>query len=331
MAAKHRPTGLIDTMSAPARKISTAVIGCKGLDVLHMMRLKVASSLLMAEYIQAEVQEWNHQSVDLLVACIDDSNGQQALRDANLRGLPVLAVTRKLLSGLSVPGVAYGASVRDIFQQLRQLLLASDGGGERFQPRTLFRSLGDTQGKPSVLHMGLVKVMVDAARARVTLLRDLPYENCLNAAAEPGWTLSLLAGAPALEEAMADAVSTHAFEDFCWQAAALSSAPLLEQETTGLCQLRGWPEVETGKLPLAWLLPMAAMMLRPWQPGQLALATGTSLDDIARIMAAAACTGLLDASGSQTTGDRPAGNKVSGFFTRIAKRFGLNFSKGLQV
>ena len=78
-------------MSAPARKISAAVIGCQGLDVLHMMRLKVASSLLMAEYIQAEVQEWNHQQVDLLVACIDDTSGQQLLREANQQGLPVLA------------------------------------------------------------------------------------------------------------------------------------------------------------------------------------------------------------------------------------------------
>ena len=318
-------------MSAPARKISAAVIGCTGLDVLHMMRLKVASSLLMAEYIQADVQEWNQQPVDLLVACIDDSSGQQVLREANLKGLPVLAVTRKVLSGLSIPGVAYGASVRDIFQQLRQLLLESDRSGERFKPRTLFRSLADAQGKPSVLHMGLVKVLIDAAQTRVTLLRDLPYENCLNAAAEPGWTLSLLGNAGAVDEALADAVSTHAFEDFCWQAAVLSPDPLLEQQTAGLYQLRGWPEVETGKLPMQWLLPMAAMMIRPWQSGQLALATGTSLDDIARIMAAAACTGLLDSSGSQAAGLRPAGNKVSGFFTRIAKRFGLNFSKGLQV
>lgn len=318
-------------MTAPVRKISAAVIGCQGLDVLHMMRLKVASSLLMAEYIQAEVQEWNHQQVDLLVACIDDSNGQQLLREASQQGLPVLAVTRRMLSGLTIPGVAYGASVRDIFQQLRQILLASDSSGERFQPRTLFRSLGDTRGKPCLLHMGLVKVLVDASHTRVTLLRDLPYENCLKAAAEPGWTVSVLGSNEALDEGMADAVSTHAFEDFCWQAAALSPEPLLQRETTNPCQLRGWPEVETGKLPMQWLLPMAAMMIRPWQPGELAQATGTSLDDIARIMAAAACTGLLDGSGAAPAPARNAGNKVSGFFTRIAKRFGLNFSKGLQV
>lgn len=318
-------------MSAPARKISAAVIGCQGLDVLHMMRLKVASSLLMAEYIQADVQQWDHQPVDLLVASIDDSLGQQVLREASEQGLPVLAVTRRMLSGLSTPGVAYGASVRDIFQQLRLLLLESDRSGERFKPRTLFRSLDEAKGKPSVLHMGLVKVVIDAAQTRVTVLRDLPYDNCLKAAAEPGWTLSLLGSDQAVEEVLADAVSTHALEDFCWRAAALSPEPLLPRETANPCRLRGWPEVETGKLPLQWLLPMAAMMIRPWQPGELAQATGTSLDDIARIMAAAACTGLLDGSSADVAPAQGSGNKVSGFFTRIAKRFGLNFSKGLQV
>ena len=72
-------------------------------------------------------------------------------------------------------------------------------------------------------------------------------------------------------------------------------------------------------------------MRRTWQRGELAQATGTSLDDIARIMAAAACTGLLDGSGAELAPAQGSGNKVSGFFTRIAKRFGLNFSKGLQV
>ena len=116
-------TGPSETMTAPARKISAAVIGCQGLDVLHMMRLKVASSLLMAEYIQADVQEWHQQKVDLLVASIDDKQGQELLREAGRKGLPVLAVTRNVLSGLSIPGVAYGASVREIFQQLRQVEL----------------------------------------------------------------------------------------------------------------------------------------------------------------------------------------------------------------
>ena len=318
-------------MSAPARKISAAVIGCQGLDVLHMMRLKVASSLLMAEYIQAEVQEWDSQPVDLLVASVDDGKGQMLLHEARSRGLPVLAVTRRTVSGLSMPGVAHGASVRDIYQQLRLALLASDDGGQRFAPRTLFRSLADANGKPCLLHMGLVKVVVDAGAGQVSLLRDIPYENCLKAATETGWTLSLLDGEVGLREALTDAVGSHAFEDFCWRAAVLASEPLLPQDTEGQYRLRGWPEVETGQLPVAWLLPMAALMIRPWQPARLALATSTPLDDIARIMAAAACTGLLDSGAGEAGPARMTGGKLSGFFSRIAKRFGLDFSKGLQV
>ena len=71
-----------------------------------------------------------------------------------------------------------------------------------------------------------------------------------------------------------DAVGEHAFEDFCWRAAALSQEPLVPVDTDRTCRLLGWPEVETGQLPVQWLLPMAAMMIRPWQPGELAQATG---------------------------------------------------------
>lgn len=319
-------------MSAPARKVTSAVIGCKGLDVLHMMRLKVASSLLMAEYIQADVQEWNHQDVDLLVVSIDDSSGQQVLRESGVKGVPVLTVTRKVLSGLHIPEMAHGASVREIFQQLRQLLQQSGDSGERFLPRTLFRSLADMRGNASLLHLGLVKLMVDAEQRQVTLMRDISYENCLKAAGESGWTLSLVAPGSDVDKCMADAIRKYPFEDFCWRAASLSDEPLLPQNMQGLAQLRGWPELRTGQLPVEWLLPMAALMIRPWRPEHLALVTGSSLNDLARIIAAAACTGLLDTSGNEVAATRSGnGNdKVPGFLSRIAKRFGLNFSKGLQ-
>ncbi|MGH8053088.1 MAG: hypothetical protein ACREP4_04050 [Stenotrophomonas sp.] len=311
-------------MSASARNISAAVIGCHGLDVLHMMRLKVASSLLMAEYIQAEVHEWNRQKVDLLVAFADDAEGQLVVHEARHNGVPVLAVSRRTLAALSVPGVAYGASVRDIFQHLRQLLQQQEHPVvERPPSRTLFASLAQSKGSACELHMGLFKLQVNAERSRVTLLRDLPYENCLKAAAESNWTLTL-----ATSDTLDDAVSQHVFEDFCWQAAALVNEPLVPVEMAQLWQLRGWPEVQTGALPVAWLLPMAALMQRPWRCAELALAIDMPQVEIARIMAAAACSGLLDTAVVQAT-SRTSGSTVTGFFTRIAKRFGLTF-KGLQ-
>ncbi|MCD9085961.1 hypothetical protein [Stenotrophomonas sp. SY1] len=295
-----------------------------------MMRLKVASSLLMAEYIQAEVQAWQQQPVDLLVASLDDAQGQVLLHEARQKGLPVLAITRKPLSALSMPGIAHGASVREMFQRLRELLLADVVGEVPFRPRTLFHSLGDVPGKPCLLHMGLVKLLVDAGREQVIVLRDIPYENCLKAAVEAGWTLAVI-DADTLQQSQADAVGRHPFEDFCWRAAALADEPLLAQDLERPCQLRAWPEVETGRLPVQWLLPMAAMTIRPWRPAELALATGAAQEDIARIMAAAACTGLLDGSSTPVAHARTAAGTVSGFFSRIAKRFGLNFSNGLQV
>ncbi len=290
-----------------------------------MMRLKVASSLLMAEYIQAEVQEWGRQKVDLLVVSVDDAEGQMVVHTARHSGVPVLAVSRRTLAALSVPGIAHGASVRDIFQQLRQMLQQDPQAVERPHVRTLFGSLAQNDGNDCVLHMGLFKLQINAGRNRVTLLRDLPYENFLKASFEPNWTLT-----PDTGHALADAVSQHVFEDFCWQAAALGQAPVVQVETDQRGQLRGWPEVETGKLPTAWLLPMAALMLRPWRCDELAAATATPESEIARIMAAAVCTGLLDTAAEPVPKPRVTDNVVPGFFTRIAKRFGLTFN-GLKV
>ena len=314
-------------MAAPARKISPAVIGLQGLDVLHTMRVKVASSLLMADYIQADVQEWRNQPVDVLVAFVD-GNADEVLRKAKQKGLPVLAVTREMLSDLNIPGVLYGASVREIFQQLRHLLIEGDKSGEKFRPRTLFRSLDDADGQSCLLYNGLVKVMVNAARDKVTVIRDLPYENCLKAASEQGWTLAVLAAKEAEQEALADAARQHAFEDFCWRAAALSSDPLVPLTATGTVGLTGWPEVEPGTLPADWLLPMTALLQRAWEPAALATATGVSLQQVHCILGAAARTQLLS-EGGPTTHARE-GVKVGGFFTRIARRFGLQFGKGNQ-
>lgn len=314
-------------MIAPARNISLAVIGCQGLDVLHMMRLKVACSLLMADYIQADVQEWKKQSVDVLVASIDDSRGQETLREADENGMSVLAVTRNEPATLSIPGVAYGASVREIFQQLRQLLVDSDASDGKFKPRTLFRSIEDAAGKTCLLNMGLVKVLVNSKRTRIAALRDLPYEKCLQAATESGWTLSVLSADAVAKEYLIDATSEYSYEDFCWQAAVLSESVLVPVSADRRYGLKGWPEVETGKLPANWLAVMAALLLREWKPAELAQTMGASMEDVLRILAAAKCTGLLQMSTADVVKERSKGAGVTKMFSRIAHRFGLYFGK----
>lgn len=317
-------------MIAPARNISLAVIGCQGLDVLHLMRLKVACSLLMADYIQADVQEWKAQSVDVLVASADDPQGREALRAAGNSGMPVLAITRDLLSGLSVPGVAYGASVREIFQQLRQVLIDSGTDAGQIKPRTLFNSLEQAQGKACVLDMGLMRVLIDARRSQLLLLRELPHEQYLRAAGESGWTLSVLADDAEFDAYRAEAASRHAYEDFCWQAAAMAKDALVAVAEQGRYSLRAWPELQAGGVPAAWLLPMSALLLRPWQPAELASATGASLADVLRILAAARFTGLLLEGTDHAGKSQSKAAGVTAMFSRIAKRFGLHFRKKVQ-
>lgn len=322
-------------MNGPARKISFIVVGCHGLDVLSLMRLKVASSLLMAEYIQADVQQWSRQKVDLLVVSIDDDYGHQLMRDAAARKQPLLAVTRSTGEGSPVPVVACDASVREIFDQLRQLMLSAESLDEILPPANFFHSLAAANGKSCLIGKGPITLRFDADRRQVELASGTAYERCLKEATVSGWTLLPLASTGSAASRMAEVASRHAFEDFCWRSAILSAAPLVPVNMQRPAQLRGWPEVAVGQLPLNWLLPMAALMIRPWRPESLAQATRTSFDDIARIIAAASTTELLDSSvyesPSAVPRSRGRSGKISGFLSRSARRFGLTFPKALQV
>lgn len=317
-------------MGAPARNISPAVIGCQGLDILHMMRLKVACSLLMAEYIQAEVQEWKAQPVDVLVASTDDPHGQDALREAGKSGMPVIAITRDALAQVSISTISYGASVREIFQHLRRALIDSGTGDGRFKPRTFFHSIQDAQGKACMLDMGLARMLVDGARSRVTLLRKLPFEKYLQLASEPGWTISVFADGAVPEKYLTDAIMQHGYEDFCWQAAAAADAPLAGIAEESSYSLRAWPEAQAGTLPVGWLVAMAALLLKSWKPAELAAATGASTEDVLRILSAAKFTTLLIEDSDRAEKNRSKAAGVTAMFSRIASRFGLNFRKKAQ-
>lgn len=312
-------------MNVSVPKTQFARIGSKGLDILHITRLKVACSLLMAEYIRADLQEWEQQSIDLLVASTDDADGRRAMDEARKRQVPIISITRQGASSAATSDLRHGASVQDIFQHLRQILHTADAGGNGFKPGTLFRGLEMAAGKACLLRLGPVKLFVDEARQRIAVIYG-SWEDCLDAAAESGWRLTTETNAGDKAAGLDDGISRHAFEDFCWQAAALASAPLAAPAADGSYALRSWPEVASDHLPPQWLLPMNAMLIRSWKPLELAQATDTPLAEIHRMMAAAACTALLEKASASTVKSRTTRASVSSFFSRIASRFGLHFN-----
>ena len=63
-------------MTAP--RYQHARIAAAGLDLLHMTRLKVACSLLMAERVHAQLSAWPGAGIRLLVAGVDTDEGARA-------------------------------------------------------------------------------------------------------------------------------------------------------------------------------------------------------------------------------------------------------------
>jgi len=308
---------------AVARPLSRAVIACSGLDVLHRVRLKVAVSLLMADFIQAELIDDDGRRVDLLVGDADDGLAQQRLLDVARAGGAVLAISRQDTDGAPAR-LLQGASVRQIHQQLLGLLVQGATPGPVSEPlpkRTLFHWLAHSRGQPCLLHNGLVKLALDAARQKVWLLRDLPLDDYARQAASDGWSCEVL-DAAGFARACADAVAHCSWETLCWQVAVSVDAPLPAAQVPDALHLQGWPDIAVERLPEAWLLPLASLLQRPWNLQHLGRQAGITDGDVRRIAAAVCWSGLghTDAAASATA---PVPLAAGGLFARIARRFGL--------
>jgi hypothetical protein len=304
-------------------------VACVGLDVLHRVRLKVAVSLLMADLIQAELLDDDGQPVDLLVGDADDGHAQQRLLAVAREGGAVLAISRSGSDG-NPARLAQGASVREIHQQLIRLLgsFTVPGPGPVAEPlpgRTLFHWLARFPGQDCLLHNGLVKLVVDAARQQVCLLRELPLGHYAQQAVTEGWSCEVL-NAAELARARADAVGYCSWETLCWQVAVSIDTPLPAAQVPDAMRLQGWPDIAVDKLPAGWLLPIAGLLQRRWNLRHLGNLGGIDGLDVQRIAAAASWSGLglNDVQAAEPVAVVPLAS--TGLLARIARRFGLSFT-----
>ena len=304
----------------PATPVRRVRIAATGLDMLHSVRLKVAASLLLADFIHAELVETDAGDVDLLVGDADEPEAQRRLQAAAAAGRHVMAISRSG-SGPGGSALAQGASVRQIHQQL-VYLLADTTPSPQAAARSVFDWLARHRQSPCLLHNGLLRFCVDGARERVVLMRDLPLERFAERLCQDSWSCEVL-DAAGWEQAMGDAVGHCRWETLCWHAAVLCPAPLPVARPSGRLGLRGWPELDASLLPMPWLIGLSALLQRPWQPAQLALAAGLPSTEVARIAAAASWSGLLDTAPAAAR--VAAAETVPGLLGRLARRFGLRF------
>lgn len=306
------------------------VVGMAGLELLPRTRLKVACSLMAAERLALQPADWDGRPCALLVADESSPEGRLAVTQASVAGTPVLRIGEP--PAATAPDFALGrqATVREFVDALRAALSARAGHapaseGEPALPPFLEAIRLDQRGKPRrLLEQGLLRVVVDAGTSQLHLLRRVPLEAVLQAAARPDWSVAELDEAAWQDGFAADVISTHAIESLWWRIAPELPAELLGVEFQGM-RMRAWPDLEPGGVALGWMLPLACLQLREWRPQELANATGLALKDVRRIMAAARFAGLGGHAGADRGTLLPGrgGAHQALSVLKLAKRFGM--------
>ena len=324
-----------------------ASIAAAGLDVLHMTRLKVACSLLMAERVHAELRDWPGPDVHLLVAGTDDPHGIAAAEQGRQADITVLRIARDV--GASGSALRHGATVKDLFDRLHALLTegppreapvpirirvppSSEPVVAAYAVASLPTALDlatDTAGTIAVLEHAGLRVAIDRRRGLLHLASAGDLDTLIATCAQPGWRMQAMADA-AFEDRRAAFPCTRALETFVWRAAIALDVEVGDAPRTTAIGLKGWPIVESDTLPAHWLLPLTCLLHREWSSAALAQACGLPDAELARIFAAIHHSGLAQPAERRiaraparavAAADLPS----AGFLARVARRFGMQF------
>lgn len=302
--------------------VTRVVVAHAGLDVLHTVRLKAACALLMAGRIQVDLVQWPAPSAQLLIV-FDDAGGRQASAAAMAKGVKVLCITRTPLDRIG-PSLPYNCSVLQVSRKIAELL-PSDADGSGIEAPLLRQLLAREPGL-FMAQDGASRLVIDAASGCLYLLSDMTDTELAARVFDRAWMLAPVPQQRFDEELASKVFRRLQIEAFLWTVAATTSKPLPVQVPEGELQLRGWPVVAPGVLPVRWLLPIGCLLQRPWSLESL-LASGVGdRDALGRIFAIAGASGLvLDGAVAQVRTVRQRDPARDGFLTRVARRFGLDF------
>lgn len=310
-------------------------IATAGLDLLSATRVKVACSLLMAERLDVELVEWDATPVSALIAHDAQLAGRSAMAWAEREGIAVLVISRQpAVSAVQV--LSHGATVREIADALRPLLQSAPQPtrtaleeGLRLPPLLDRMRLDRRHPLPVLMENGLLRVVVDARNGMLHMLRRMPLEQLLDAAADASWYATELTLAEWETRYRPDVTVSHVIESLWWQLAAREQCAV-PGHAEGALALSAWPDLDPLTADPQWLLVLAHLQQKAWLPGALSTTTGMPLELVRRVMAVLRFSGLsVDEVGAARVRSRSQTPAQAGSFLRVAKRFGMKLL-GLQ-
>lgn len=306
-----------------AASFTHTCIATAGLDLLHTTRLKVACSLLMADRVVAELAPWPRQGAGVLVASLDEVTGATAAVEGRAAGITVLTLSRG--HGSDAARLRHGATVREIFDQLREVLLAAPVSSAAAPTVvTLFDALATTTGDLVLLERAGTRVVFERAVCAVHVAHEDAATGLATAAGEGGWQAQAMTAAE-LQHERPQFACTVELETLVWQAAAACRKPVGRLPTTARVALAAWPAITAGAVPATWLLPLALLLRNGWTAEALAATSGLSIGDVSRIFAALQHSGLLRTLPAAPDRPDPPVRAAGGFLLRVARRFGMHF------
>lgn len=320
-------------MNTPIRHFRVAHAG---LDLLHGTRLKLACSLLLAERMDIRLQPWNGEQADLLVVGGDPSAMAVLQQQARTQGVATLRIVR---GATAAPGVLpHGASVRDINQELAGLLGAvgeAPDAAEQPAPAGMPLLLRAMQSPATaslyLLQRGATRVVVDTATRSLALPTGASLSEIVPLLDDLAWSSTPLDADTFQHQYVYLLPRRHSFEAlyFCIARHRPALLPPVAEHAT--LKLRHWPDLQADDVPGTWLLAIACLHARPWQPAALAAACQIPRHTVQSLFCAAVASGLAlnqDAAVPRTQRRKDASD--SRFFSWVARRFGLNLFQGAQ-
>ncbi len=315
-------------MNTPLRSFRVAAAG---LDVLHQTRLKLACSMLLAERMDVQLQPWAGDA-DLLVVGLDHADAPRLLSEAHAANVPMLSIARRYAD--AAPGrLPHGATVRDINEQLSSLLLSAPLlTDERPTPRAplLLRLLA--QPDDSRLHLlqrGAIMALVDVATRSIALPASVSLAELVAQLDDSTWSSEVIDAATFQHQYIYRVPQRYSLEALYFCIARYRPTLLPVPDGLPTLKLRHWPDLHSDDVPATWLLAIAHLHARPWQPAALAEACHLPPDTVQSLFSAAVASGL--ASNQDTAVPRTPRRKDasdSRFFSWVARRFGLNLFQG---
>ncbi|QKW55398.1 hypothetical protein [Stenotrophomonas sp. NA06056] len=306
--------------------LHTFQIAICGLDLLHQTRLRLASSMLLAERIDVVLQPWQGQPIDLLVVGEDQLSPATPLAQAHAQGIPTLMIARRIATG-AAGQLPHGASVRDINRQLSALLLAvAEARHEQSTPPLLLQL---TRNAPRtqdfhLLRRGAMTLVVDSGRRSIALAKAATLAGVVMQLDHSSWSTQALDASTFAHEQSYRLPQRCSFEALHFCIARYRPELLPAHDPQVPLQLRQWPDLCADDVPDSWLLAIACLHARPWPAHALAGACQIPHDVVQSLFSAAHACGLaMNREHPMTHPQRERSSIDSRFLSWVARRFGL--------